>query len=140
MRVRGANQPYFFSKSNFYKSLKIDSDTQMHLWSSTLTFFIDWDFALGHLSMDSCSVIAALSSHGVTSVTGTNIQAASPQGCTPGLAGPEPLAPSITRGSTYSRSPTKRPSLFWVKEWVTVNVAPMQVISAKDIKVRSEAG
>ena len=47
-------------------------------------------FSLGHMSMDLSSVRVALFSHGVPSVTGTNIQVASPQGCTPGLAGPEP--------------------------------------------------
>ena len=35
------------------------------------------------------SVLAPLSSHGVPSVTGTNIKVASRQGCTSGLAGPE---------------------------------------------------
>ena len=36
------------------------------------------------------SVLDALSSHGVLSLTGTNIQVASRQGCTLGLAGTEP--------------------------------------------------
>ena len=47
-------------------------------------------FSLGHMSMDLSSVFAALFSHGDPLVTGTNIQVASPQGCTPGLARPEP--------------------------------------------------
>ena len=51
--------------------------------------------------MDLSSVLDALSCHGVPSVTRTNTQVASPQGCTPGLAGPEPSAPSFTRDSTY---------------------------------------
>ena len=65
----------------------------MYLCSSALIFFIDWDFSLGHMSMDMPSVLAALSSPMVSSVTGTGIQVASPQGCTPGLAGPEPSGP-----------------------------------------------
>ena len=38
---------------------------------------------------DFSSVLAALTSHGAPSVTGTTIEVASPQGCTAGLAGPE---------------------------------------------------
>ena len=53
---------------------------------------------LGHMSMDLSSVLAALTSHGVPSVTRTTIQVASPQGCTPGLAGPEPSGPFIHPG------------------------------------------
>ena len=56
---------------------------------------------MGHTSMDLSSVLAALISHGFPSVTGNTIQVASPQGCTPGLAGHEPPAPSFTRDSTY---------------------------------------
>ena len=41
------------------------------------------------MSMDLSSVPAALSSHGVSWFTGINIQVASLQGCTTGLAGPE---------------------------------------------------
>ena len=70
----------------------------MYLCSSALIFYIDWDFSLGHMSMDLSSVLAALSSRGVSSVTGTNIQVASPQGCTPGLAGPEPSGTFIHPG------------------------------------------
>ena len=66
--------------------------------SSALIFYIDWDFSLGHMSMDLSSVLAALSSHGLPSVTRTNIQVASPQGCTPGLAGPEPSGTFIHPG------------------------------------------
>ena len=73
VRVRDPNRPYFFSKSDLYKSFKIDSDTQMYLCSSALIFWVDWDFSLGHMSMDLSSVLAALSSHGVPSVTGINI-------------------------------------------------------------------
>ena len=62
----------------------------MYLCSSALIFYIDWDFSLGHMSMDLSTVFVALSSHGVPSVTGTNIRVASPQGCTPVLASPEP--------------------------------------------------
>ena len=93
VRVRNPNQPYLFSKSDLYKSFQTDSDTQMYLCSSALIFFIDWDFSLGDMSMDLSnlsSVLAALSSPMVPSVTGTINQVASPQGCTPGLAGPEP--------------------------------------------------
>ena len=50
------------------------------------------------MSKDLSSVLAALSSHGVPSVTGTNIQVASLQGCTPGLAGPEPSGTFIQPG------------------------------------------
>ena len=70
----------------------------MNVWSSALIFYIDWDFYLGHMSMDVSSDLAALSSHGVPWVTGTNIQVASPRGCTPGLAGPEPCGTFIHSG------------------------------------------
>ena len=89
MRVRDPIRPYLFSKSNFYKSFQIDSDTQMYLCSSALISYIDWNFSLGHMSMDLSSVLAALYYHGVPSVTGTNIQVASLQGCTLGPASPE---------------------------------------------------
>ena len=65
----------------------------MYLCSPALIFFIDWDFSLGHMSMNVSnlsSVPAALSSPMVPSITGTINQVAFPQGCTPGLAGPEP--------------------------------------------------
>ena len=90
MRLRDPNRPYSFSKSDLYKSLKIDADTQLYFCSSALTFYMDWDFSLGHISRNLSSVLADLSSHGVPFVTGTNIQIASPTGCIPGLAGPEP--------------------------------------------------
>ena len=48
--------------------------------------------------MDLSSFLAALPSRGVPSVTRTNIQAASAQGCTPGLAGPEPSSTFINPG------------------------------------------
>ena len=86
--MRDPNRPYFFSKSDFYKSFQIDSDTQMYLCSSALIFYIDSEFSLRHMTIGLSSVLAALSSHGVLLVTGTNIQVA-PQGCTPGQAGPE---------------------------------------------------
>ena len=70
----------------------------MSLCSSALIFFIDWDSSLGHMSMDLPIVLAALSSPVVPSVTGTSIQVASPQGCTPGLAGPEPSGTLIYAG------------------------------------------
>ena len=73
----------------------------MHLVSSALLFHVDWDFPLGHMSMDLSSVLDALTSSRVSSVTGTTIQMASPQGCTPGLAGPEPSGTSNHRDSTY---------------------------------------
>ena len=41
----------------------------MYSCSSTLVFYIDWHFSPGHMSMDLSSVLAALSSHGVPSVT-----------------------------------------------------------------------
>ena len=107
MRVRDPNRHYFFSKSDLYKSFQIDSDTQMYLCSSALIFYIDWDFSVGHMSMDLSSVLAALSSHGVRSVTGTNIQVASPQGCTPRLAGPEPSGTIIHPGQ-HLHAPTAR--------------------------------
>ena len=62
----------------------------MYLSSSAFIFYIDRDSSLGHMSMDLSRVLATISSHGIPSVTGTNIQVASPQGCTPGLACPEP--------------------------------------------------
>ena len=68
--------PYFFSKSDLYESCQIDTDTQMYLCPSALIFCMEWDFSLGHMSMDLSSVLAALSSHGVLLVTGTNIQVA----------------------------------------------------------------
>ena len=95
MRVRDPNGPYAFSKWDLYKSFQTDSDTQMNLCSSASIFFIDCVFPLGHMSMDLPSVLAALSSHRVPSVTGTSIQVASPHACTPGLAGPEPSGPLI---------------------------------------------
>ena len=62
----------------------------MYLCSSALIFFIDWDFFLGHMSMDLSSVLTALSSPMVPLVSRTINQVASPHGCIPGLAGPEP--------------------------------------------------
>ena len=50
------------------------------------------------MSMDLSSVLAALSSHGVPLVTRTNIQVAFLQGCTPGLANPEPSGTYIHPG------------------------------------------
>ena len=70
----------------------------MYFVSSTLVFYVDWDFSLGNMSMDLSSILAALTSHGVPLVTGTAIQVASPQRCTPGLAGPEPSGPFIHPG------------------------------------------
>ena len=61
-------------------------------------FYIDWDFFLGPMSMDLPSVLAALSSQGVPSVTGTNIQVASLEGCYPSLAHPEPSSTFIHPG------------------------------------------
>ena len=63
-----------------------------------MSIFFDWDFSLGPMSMDLSSVLAALSSHGVLLVTGTNIQVASLQACTPGLGGPEPSGTFIQPG------------------------------------------
>ena len=70
----------------------------MYLCSSALICYIDSDFSLRHVSMDLSSVLAAVSFHGVPSVTETNIQVASPQGCTPDLAGPEPSGTFIHPG------------------------------------------
>ena len=70
----------------------------MYLFSSALIFFIDWDFSLGHMSIDLSSVLAALASPMVPSVTGTNNQVASPHGCLPGLATPEPSSALINPG------------------------------------------
>ena len=70
----------------------------MYLCSSALIFFIDWDFSLGHMSMNLSSVLAALSSPMVPSGTGTNNQLASLHGCIPGSAGPEPSGPLINPG------------------------------------------
>ena len=78
----------------------------MYLCSSALIFFIDWDFSLGHMSMDLPSVLAALSSPMVPSVTGTSIQVAFPHGCTPGLAGPEPSGPPMYQGQRLRPNPT----------------------------------
>ena len=91
MRVRDPNESYNFSKLDLYKSFQIDSDNQMYLCASAFFFYIDWYFSLGHMSMDLSSVLAPLSSHRVPSATGTNIKVAYPQGCSPGLASPEPL-------------------------------------------------
>ena len=90
MRVHNPNQQNTFSQSDLYKSFNTDSDHKIHLCSSALIFYVDWDFSLGHMSMDLSSVLAALSSHGVPSVNGTNMQVASPQGYDPVLAGIEP--------------------------------------------------
>ena len=65
----------------------------MFLVSSALRFYVDWDFFLRHMSMDLSSGVAALSSHGVPSVTKTTIQVASPQGFTADLASPELSGP-----------------------------------------------
>ena len=70
----------------------------MYLCSSAFILFIDWDFSLGHMTMDLPNDLAALPSPMVPSVTGTSIQVASPQGCTRGLAGPEPSDPLIYLG------------------------------------------
>ena len=91
-------QPYFLSKSDLYKSFQTDSDTQMYLSSSALIFFIDRDFSLGHMSMDLSSVLAALSSPMVPSVSGIINQVVSPHSCLAGLAGPEPSGPLINPG------------------------------------------
>ena len=56
------------------------------------------------MNMDLSSVLAALTSHGVPSVTGTTIQVASPQGCTPGVAGAEPSGPFIHPGQHFHGS------------------------------------
>ena len=86
----------------------------MYLCSSALLFFIDWDFSLGHMSMDLSSVLAALSSPMVPSVTGTINQVASPHGCLPGLAGPEPSGPLINPGQHLHKDgrggPDRRPN------------------------------
>ena len=87
VRVRNPNNPYFFSKSYYINLL---TDTQMYLCSSAFFPYIDCNFSVGHISMDLSSVLAALSSNGVSAVTGTNIHVASRQGCTLGIAGPEP--------------------------------------------------
>ena len=104
MRVRDSNRPYLFSESDLYKSLELELDTQMYLCSSALIVYIDWDLYLRHLSRDLSSILAALSSHGVPLVTGTNIHVASPQGCTPGLAGPEPSSTFIHPGQHLQSS------------------------------------
>ena len=70
----------------------------MYLCSSASIFFIDWDFSLGHMSMDLSSVLAALTSPMVPSVTGTNNQVASPHGCLRGLASPEASGPLFNLG------------------------------------------
>ena len=76
----------------------------MYSCSSPLGFFIDWDFSLGHMSMDLSSVFAAPSSPVVPLVTGTSIQVASPQGCIPSLAGPEPSGPLSYSGQQLNGS------------------------------------
>ena len=96
--MRDPNRPNFFSKSDLCKSFQTDSDTQMNLFSSALIFYLGCHFPRGHMSMDLSSVLTTPSSHGVPSVTGTCIQVASPQGCTPGLAGPEPSGTFIHPG------------------------------------------
>ena len=88
----------FFFRSDSYNSFQIGSDTQMYLCSSALIFFTDWDFSLGHMSMDLSNLLAVLSSHGVPSVTGTKIEVASPQGCSLGLASPDPSGNFIEPG------------------------------------------
>ena len=50
------------------------------------------------MSMDLSSVLAALTSPMVPSVTGPINQVASPHGCLSGLAGPEPSGPLINPG------------------------------------------
>ena len=90
VHVRDPDQQYFSSKSNLSKSLKIDSETQMYLYSSSLSASMDGDFSLGDMSMELSSVLAAPCSHGVPWVTRTNMVVVAPQGCTLGPAGPEP--------------------------------------------------
>ena len=46
----------------------------MYLVSSALIFYADWDFSLGHTSMDLSSVVAAHTSPRFPSVTGTTIR------------------------------------------------------------------
>ena len=77
----------------------------MYLCSSALIFFINWVFSLGHMSMDLSSVLTALSSPMVPSVTGTNNQVASPHGCLLGLAGCEPSGPLINPGQHLQNRP-----------------------------------
>ena len=55
-------------------------------------------FSPGHMSMYLSSLLAAFSFHRVPLATGTNIQVASLQGCTPGLAGSEPSGTFIHQG------------------------------------------
>ena len=98
MRARNPNRPDVFPKSDFYKSFQTGSDFQRYLGSSASNLFIDWDFSLGHMSMDLPSVLAALSSPMGPWVTGTSIRVVSSQGCNPGLAGPEPSRPLIYPG------------------------------------------
>ena len=50
------------------------------------------------MSIELSSVLTALTSPMVPSVTGTNNQVASPHGCFPGLTGPEPSGPLINPG------------------------------------------
>ena len=56
------------------------------------------------MSINLSSVLAPLSSNGVPSVTGTNIQVRSLQGCIPGLAGPEPSGTFIHPGQPFHGS------------------------------------
>ena len=63
------------------------------------------------MSMDVSSDLTALSSHRVPSVTGINIQVASPQGCTPGLAGPEPSGTFIHPGQRLQVTSMKKPKV-----------------------------
>ena len=92
------NRPNNLLQPSLCKAFQTDSDTEMYLVSSALTFYVDWDFLLGQMSMDVSSVLAALSSHEVLSVTGTKFQVAFPQGCTPGVAGHEPCGSFIHPG------------------------------------------
>ena len=79
----------------------------MYSVSSAFIFYAQWAFSLGNMSMDLCSVLAALTPIGVPSVTGTPIQVASLQGWTPGLGSPESSGPSIHRHSTYTEMARK---------------------------------
>ena len=98
VRVRDPNWPIIFSPSGLFKSFKTYSGNRLHLLSSELIFYAEWNFSLGLMSMDLSSVPAAFTSHGLPSVTGTTIEVASPQACTPGLAGLEPSGTFIHPG------------------------------------------
>ena len=71
------------------------------MYLSALIYYADCNFSLGQICLDLSSGLPGLTSAQVTLVSRTTIHVASPQGCTPGLAGLEPSGVFIHRDSAY---------------------------------------